>query len=94
MNKLSEFLQEDNGGFSATRLAFLLWAVGVLVVWIIESLSSKSLERIDPTVTTILGILMTGKVVQKFGEKPCDSGPEASTPPSAPKSGTPGQPNT
>jgi hypothetical protein len=70
MNRLSEFLQEDNGGFSATRLAFLLWVVGVLVVWIIDSISSKTLERIDPSVTAILGILMTGKVVQKFGEKP------------------------
>jgi hypothetical protein len=71
MNRLPEFLQEDDGGFSATRLAFLLWVGGVLIVWIIDSLSSKTLERIDPTVTTIIGILMTGKVVQKFGEKPC-----------------------
>jgi len=36
----TNFLQEDNGNFSATRLAFLLWIIG------------------------------TGKVVQKFGEKP------------------------
>jgi hypothetical protein len=74
MNRFLEFFQEDNGGFSATRLAFLLWVIGVLVVWIIESLSSKTLEHIDPTVTTILGILMTGKVVQKFGEKPNGAG--------------------
>lgn len=28
-----------------------------------------SLARIDPSVTTLLAVLMTGKVVQKFGEK-------------------------
>ena len=80
MNKLLEFLQEDNGGFSATRLAFLVWSVGVRVVWIIESLTSQVLARI----ATILDILMTGKVIQEFGEKPdvFDSGnpPVASTP--------------
>ena len=72
MNKLAEFLQEDNGGFSSTRLAFLLWVVGSLIVWIFASFSSQpmSLAKIDPSVITVLGILMTGKVVQKFGEKP------------------------
>jgi hypothetical protein len=38
----------------------------------ITSLTSvpRQLAKIDGTVVTILGILMTGKVVQKFGEKP------------------------
>jgi hypothetical protein len=72
MNRILEFFQEDNGGLSATRLAFLYWALGVLIVWIVESLASKPMviAKIDSNVTTILGILMTGKVVQKFGEKP------------------------
>ncbi len=67
---LLEFFQEDNGGLSATRLAFLLWVAGVLTVWIISSLTNGKLQPIDSSVTTILGILMAGKVVQKFGEKP------------------------
>jgi hypothetical protein len=72
---LLEFFQEDNGGLSATRLAFLLWATGVLVVWIISSLTNGKLQPIDSSVTTILGILMVGKVVQKFGEKPGQPSP-------------------
>ena len=77
MNRLLEFVQEDNGGFSSTRLAFLVWAFAVLVVWIVASVTSQpmALARIDPSVTTILGILMTGKVVQKFGEKPDTTAP-------------------
>ena len=67
--KLLEFLQEDDGSFSATRLAFLLWVVGVLVVWVFESIRLNALQSLSGDVTTIIGILMTGKVVQKFGEK-------------------------
>lgn len=72
MNRILEFFQEDNGGYSATRLGFLLWVIGALVVWIITSLTSepRQLARVDPSVVTIVGILMTGKVAQKFGEKP------------------------
>jgi hypothetical protein len=80
MNRILEFLQENNGGFSATRLALLLWVVGVLVVWIIDSLKSGTLAPIDSSIATVIGILMTGKVVQKFGEKD-DSGPATQSQP-------------
>jgi len=33
MNKLAEFFQDNEGGLSATRLAFLLWTIGVLAAW-------------------------------------------------------------
>lgn len=68
--KIHEFLQEDNGGFSSSRLAFLLWALGVLIVWIVISVKSAGLQEIPDSVAMVLGILMTGKVAQKFGEKP------------------------
>jgi hypothetical protein len=89
MNKFLEFFQEDNGGFSATRLAFLLWAAGVLIVWFAASLGEQPmrLAPIDPSVITLLGILMTGKVVQKFGEKP--GGPPEATPASGAGASTP-----
>lgn len=67
--KIMEFLQEDNGSFSATRLAFLLWLIGVLATWIFISIKNSSLTTIPDSVITLIGILMTGKVVQKFGEK-------------------------
>lgn len=73
-NRLAQFVQEDNGDFSATRLAFLLWTVGALVVWVYQSLHSGSPQGLSADVVTILGILMTGKVVQKFGEKPAAGG--------------------
>lgn len=77
MKKSLQFFKDDNGELSSTRLAFLAWAIGVLVVWIISSLTTGSLQKIDDSIGIILGILMSGKVVQKFAEKSADT--DAST---------------
>ena len=53
---------------SASRLLLLLWGVGVLVTWIIASVMGDELEDIPNSVVTILGILISGKTVQRFGE--------------------------
>ena len=71
--KFYEFFQEDNGTCSATRLAFLLWVIGVLLVWGIKSIQCPGLELADipKSILTILGILAAGKVIQKnFEENP------------------------
>ena len=77
--RIQEFLEEDNGALSSTRLALMLWVVGVLAAWIVVSLQTRTLAPLDSSVSAILGILMTGKVVQKFGEKP----PAGALPPGA-----------
>ncbi|RMF58914.1 MAG: hypothetical protein D6748_07535 [Calditrichaeota bacterium] len=69
MTRLAEFLQEKNGNFSSTRLAFLLWVLGTLFVWIFISIKNLTLQPLPESVIIIIGILMTGKVTQKFGEK-------------------------
>jgi hypothetical protein len=81
--KIHEFLEEDNGDFSATRLALLAWVLGVLGVWLWLSILGRQMASIENSVVTILGILMTGKVTQKFGEKSPQTGtsPPVNTPP-------------
>ena len=69
MTRLAEFLQEKNGNFSSTRLAFLLWVLGTLFVWIFISIKNLSMQSVPESIIIIFGILMTGKVTQKFGEK-------------------------
>ncbi len=69
MSKSTGFLQDDNGNLSSMRLAFLLWVVGVLVIWGVASLKAGELKIIPDSVTTIVGVLMGGKVMQKFGEQ-------------------------
>ena len=82
--KFSEFFQDNSGGLSATRLGFLLWVVGVLAVWMYASYVKKALQPIDSSVVTVIGILMTGKTVQRFGENP----------PAAPNDTKPAPPDT
>lgn len=68
MENISTFLEDNNGGFSATRLAFLLWVVGLLVIWLLAFFKTGAMPEIPTSVLTLLGILMGGKVVQRFGE--------------------------
>ncbi|MBJ7296004.1 MAG: hypothetical protein JHC73_06695 [Dolichospermum sp.] len=70
-DKFWEFFQESNtnNNFSATRLAFLAWIFSVLIVWVVQSFRHDQIEQIPDSVIVIIGTLMTGKVVQKFGEK-------------------------
>ncbi len=62
--------QEENGKNSATRVVFVLWGLGVLAVWIIVSIGQQQLQILDPSIIYVLGILMTGKVGQKWFENP------------------------
>ena len=82
MSKLAQFFQEDNGTFSATRLAFLTWVFGALIMWGVSSFQSpdRKMQEVPQSVQVLIGILMTGKVVQKFREEE----PEAAASKNAP----------
>lgn len=69
--KVVQFLQDERGQFSSTRLAFLLWTIGLLVVWVFGSLSNPggTLLEIPNSVIIIISAFMAGKVIQKHAEK-------------------------
>ena len=71
--QLLEFLQEDNGGLSCTRLISIIWATGVLIAWLVASSHEGKLVEIHSSVVTLMAIVITGKAVQKFGEQKTDS---------------------
>jgi len=66
---LQGFVKEETGKFSATRLAFVAWSLIVLVMWAIVSYQQGELAEINNSIVSILGVFMSGKVVQRFGEK-------------------------
>lgn len=68
MNKLGQFLQDSNHEFSATRLAFLAWIFGALIVWGAGSFHENKIQEVPESVIALIGILMTGKTIQRFGE--------------------------
>lgn len=69
MNKIGQFFQDDSDRFSATRLAFLAWIFGALIIWGAGSINDKKMQPVPDSIQVLIGILMTGKVAQKFGEE-------------------------
>ena len=67
--RILQFLQEDSGVFSATRLGFLAYTFGLIAQLGINAYRGTAFAPSDNAVW-ILVALMTGKAVQKFGEKP------------------------
>lgn len=68
MKNLGQFLQDSNHEFSATRLAFLAWIFGALIVWGAGSFQEKQMQKVPESVIALIGVLMTGKAIQRFGE--------------------------
>lgn len=64
-----DFFRDESGKFSSTRLAFLVWALGAFIIWAIVSMKNWSLAGLPIELLAVFGMLMTGKVIQVFGEK-------------------------
>lgn len=68
MKRIFEFLQDDTGLLSATRLAFLTTVFSVLTAWLLQCFTEKKVVPIDQSVIYLVGVLMVGKVSQSFSE--------------------------
>jgi len=62
-------LNNKHGKTSSMRTAMLLWTVAILVGWVWVSYVRSELQAIPESVIGLLGLLISGKVVQSFGEK-------------------------
>ena len=85
--RIFQFLQDEKGMFSSTRLVFLIWSIGMLACWIIISIGQQKFADIPDNAMWILLSLMTGKAVQKFGESKQEKPIPTNTAPPA-KAGT------
>ena len=75
MNKLLEFLQEDNGGYSSMRL-FSLVSIGCMAVDWMWTIFHGGHYSPDPSLVALVLGPITAKVVQKkFEEKQPTPGP-------------------
>jgi len=68
--KILQFISEDNGQLSSTRLLFLVWGFTLLGIWAYLSVKGGAIQPIDVTVVGAFSSLGLVKTVQKFGEKP------------------------
>jgi hypothetical protein len=69
MERLLQFLQEDNGRPSSTRLVMVLLHVAIISVWTTLSIKSGHMVELDPGILIALGISSAQKITQKIAEK-------------------------
>lgn len=69
MNKLFQFFS-DGEQLSIMRLLIFIWATGILSMWIYMCLHTKTLATIPESLIVVLGVFLTGKVVQSKIENP------------------------
>jgi hypothetical protein len=65
---LDGLLKDTDGKPSSSRFLIMLWGLGVFVIWAFSSIKSSTLQAILESVSTILGVLVAGKTLQRFGE--------------------------
>lgn len=66
---MSEFFKEASGRLSSMRLMFIVGVIVVFAMWICSVLWSFTLPDIPPGVIALLGLLIGGKVGQRYAEK-------------------------
>ena len=63
-------LSDNSGGISTVRIINLIWALSLTFVWVYIALNTGTIPEIPQNVLAITGMLIGGKVIQRFGEKP------------------------
>ena len=65
---LKQFLQDNHGELSSTRLVVVLWNVCVMAVWVYISFKTGQMATIDGGVLAGMGIMQATKVGQSIIE--------------------------
>jgi len=69
MNTLRSILEDNAGGFSSIRLLMLVWATVLITTWVVVAIYTRTIPDIPPGVLAFTGMVVGGKVVQRYGEK-------------------------
>ena len=73
MSKFWSLLEDNSGGLSAMRVAFLTVVLVTMFNWTFTCINKKELVPMDTNMVTLVIGLGGVKAVQRFGEKPADS---------------------
>jgi len=63
--KSPDFLRESSGLSSSYRVIFVMWGVVPLLVWALLSVKAGEFLPLPPEYLYLMGLLITGKLVQK-----------------------------
>lgn len=67
-------LSDGSDGISTMRVLLTLWTLGVMAAWLMAALGTHTIPDIPSGVLTLTGMLVGGKVIQRFGEEPAKTG--------------------
>jgi hypothetical protein len=70
MDSLRSILEDNAGGLSSIRVLMLCWSVAVIGAWVFVAITTRALPDIPSGVITFTGMVIGGKVAQRFGEQP------------------------
>lgn len=62
-------LEDGSGGYSTTRVVLTLWLLLLCICWSVIAVRTQSIPDIPQGVLALTGMLLSAKVVQRFGEK-------------------------
>jgi hypothetical protein len=65
MLKFLQFFQERGGSLSSNRLVYVIWMLGMLIVWGNLSFKENKMAEIPESNLLVIALLLTGKVLQK-----------------------------
>jgi Na+/H+ antiporter NhaB len=66
---LKELLSDNSGGLSTIRILSIGWVLLVAIVWAVVALKTRTMPDIPGGVLALSGVIVGGKVVQRFGER-------------------------
>lgn len=69
IHKLLTMIEDNAGGISTMRVICITWTAAVGAIWVLIALSTQTLPDIPTGVLMLTGWLISGKVVQRFGER-------------------------
>jgi len=69
MNKLSQFLEAQDGKFSANRLVYIIGSLGILTIWAIKELRSVGAYELSESIVYIFIGLQASKTWQSYAER-------------------------
>lgn len=71
---LVSMFSDSSDGISTMRVLLTLWTLGIMAAWLAVALGTHTIPDIPSGVLALTGMLVGGKVIQRFGEEPAKTG--------------------
>lgn len=71
---LVSMFSDNSDGISTIRVLLTLWCLCLTAAWVTAAFAKLAIPDIPNGTLTLTGMLVAGKVIQRFGEEPPKTG--------------------